>query len=340
MNSVTDQLPKLSSTILIPREDESVASKLDVFYCLDDNFCLPTGIAALSVLKNNPSLPLTIHFVGIDVSEENIDYFKRIDCPSCSEVIFHLLSEKDCSKFTAGRASLHFPPANFVRIFLPKLFPNLKKILYLDGDTLCVGSIKELADLPLNENFAGVVLDVPPKKLPKNQALRKDFNAGMLLINVEAYNKADMPNKIISIMENNPQYNAPDQMALNDAFGDKKKWLDGKFNFIQEISIGNEDDSQRVNDSAIIHYANRSKPWTLAFTTKLYDKYYLSSPWKDFPKELVYKNDPNSLKKYALWLFRKNQFSKSLTVWTKYIKVLIERKKNKFSKKFSQKTKL
>ena len=41
-------------------------------------------------------------------------------------------------------------------------------MLYLDGDTLCVGSLKELADLNLQDKLAAVVLDIKAKDWSKS----------------------------------------------------------------------------------------------------------------------------------------------------------------------------
>lgn len=137
MTTETEKLPSIVSSVLIPRKDKNVKEALDVFFCFDDAFCLPTGISAFSVLENNKTLPLNVHLVGVDVSDKNLDYFKQLNCSPNSEILFHSLTAKECEKITASRSTLHFPPASFIRIFLPELFPALSKMLYLDGDTLC-----------------------------------------------------------------------------------------------------------------------------------------------------------------------------------------------------------
>ena len=80
MTTETKKLPLIDSSILIPRKEKSLKPTLDVFFCFDDAFCLPTGISALSVLKNNKDLPLNIHLVGVDISEQNLGYFRKLDC--------------------------------------------------------------------------------------------------------------------------------------------------------------------------------------------------------------------------------------------------------------------
>ncbi|MFQ8597590.1 MAG: hypothetical protein ACLSA4_03395, partial [Parasutterella sp.] len=106
-------------------------------------------------------------------------------------------------------------------------------------------------------------------------------------------------------------------------------------NFIQELTVHGEQDQDRPTDSVIVHYANRSKPWTEAFSTRLYQKYYGSSPWKGFSKELVYKKDPNSIRRYALWHLKNKDFGRFTKLLLIYLSVLIERKKRKLSKKLA-----
>ena len=64
-------------------------------------------------------------------------------------------------------------------------------------------------------------------------------------------------------------------------------------------------------------------------------KYYGSSPWKGFSKELVYKKDPNSIRRYALWHLKNKDFGRFTKLLLIYLSVLIERKKRKLSKKLA-----
>lgn len=95
-------------------------------------------------------------------------------------------------------------------------------MLYLDGDTLCVGSLKELADLDLKGKLAAVVLDIKAKDGSSVRHGRRDFNSGMMLINVKPYVESDIAQKTLTVLENNRQYKSPDQMALNDALEDRR----------------------------------------------------------------------------------------------------------------------
>lgn len=93
MTTETEKLPSIVSSVLIPRKDKNVKEALDVFFCFDDAFCLPTGISAFSVLENNKTLPLNVHLVGVDVSDKNLDYFKQLNCSPNSEILLSFIEE-------------------------------------------------------------------------------------------------------------------------------------------------------------------------------------------------------------------------------------------------------
>ena len=54
-----------------------------------------------------------------------------------------------------------------------------------------------------------------------------------------------------------------------------------------------------------------------------------------FSKELVYKKDPNSIRRYALWHLKNKDFGRFTKLLLIYLSVLIERKKRKLSKKLA-----
>ena len=54
-----------------------------------------------------------------------------------------------------------FPPANFYRILIPELFPELTKAIYLDSDMVVVGDLGELWDIDLGDKLMGVVYMEP-----------------------------------------------------------------------------------------------------------------------------------------------------------------------------------
>ena len=320
-------LPNIQTTVLIPRKKPTSDhdEPLHIFMCLDDDFCLPTSVSVISIFQNNPEMLITIHLVGIDLSEENIKRFRKLPCGPNGEVLLHSPDSKMCSELTSNAATMHFPPASFLRIMLPDLFCELERLVYLDGDTLCVGSLADLATLDLRANPLGVVLDVPPKNAGQGY-VQKDFNSGFLVIDVKAWLKEDLTAKVFRVLAEEPNLKLPDQMALNKATEGIRLVLPKRFNFIQELSIRGNEDRVRPKDAVIVHYANRSKPWTRIYQTDLYTKYLNLSPWKKEKRELVYKKDPNSVRRYAKWLIKKGRFIEAVSVVAYYVQIVLERK--------------
>ena len=53
----------------------------------------------------------------------------------------------------------HFTIETYYRFFLPKIFPDLDKVLYLDADTIIMRDIAPLFDIDINHFYLGVTHD-------------------------------------------------------------------------------------------------------------------------------------------------------------------------------------
>ncbi|WP_290432577.1 glycosyltransferase family 8 protein [uncultured Parasutterella sp.] len=328
-------LPTYSTSVIVPRvkslnEEEEPA--LNIFLCFDDEFAFPTGVCAFSILKSNVDMPVNIHLVGVNVQDQTINKFKELNFNPKAEVYFHSMDFSNCEDLTVGRKTKFFPLATFLRLLLPNLFPSLDKFLYLDSDTLCVNSLRELRDIDLKQNYAAVVKDIYPNRKLGPEIASHYFNSGMLLVNARLWREVNLLQLIFDILRSGKELPAPDQDALNIAFGDKKIILHKKYNYIQENFLAEESDKERIGDSVIVHYANRSKPWTVIYQTTLYSNYRLASPWKDEKLPLAYKNDPNSIRRYAFHKIKEGRLLEGAHLIAKYLTVEFTRKSERWAR--------
>lgn len=328
-------LPTYSTSIVVSRDPQfsnKEEKTLDVFLCFDEEFSFPTGVCAYSLLKNNMDIPINLHLVGTDVKKQSIDKFRELNFNPKAEVYFHDMDFSKCVDLTVGRKTKYFPLATFLRLLLPSLFPQLDKLLYLDGDTLCLNSLRELRDLDLKDNFVAAVKDFFPDRMLNSEKVSHYFNSGVLLINARLWREANLFKTIFDVLCSERELPAPDQDALNIAIGDKKIILDKKYNYIQENFPNQENDSKRSTDSVIVHYANRRKPWTIINQTLLYTSYRTASPWKGTPLPLAYKNDPNTIRRFAFSKLKGGNVSEGITLLVKYLSIEISRKKERWLK--------
>ena len=171
----------------------------------------------------------------------------------------------------------------YFRIFLPEIFPQVERILYLDSDLVVMGSVKPL----LEWDFQGKSVAARPSceaglsaRCSANlgrEASIPYLNAGVLLINAALWRKEELTRMSVDFIRNHPErLTYADQCAINYV-------LNGKFGFLPpawNTSHGNwrhapPDDAihfsrqellRAMDAPKIIHYNGPFKPWELRDT--------------------------------------------------------------------------
>ncbi|WP_260604734.1 glycosyltransferase family 8 protein [Campylobacter sp. MIT 99-7217] len=186
--------------------------------------------------------------------------------------------KEDFSQFqTFGEGLNH---ATYFKLKIASILPShIKTCLYLDTDMLCVGDIRELFELNLEDKILACVLDkkslntqkILHKKDPsKDYILRLDktyFNAGFLFINLNKFRLENIEEKIFLLLKDYV-VDIHDQGAFNAVLCDKKdlKILSFKYNFLQHINFKTQtfytqkECDEALKDIKIIHYTDK-KPW-------------------------------------------------------------------------------
>lgn len=160
----------------------------------------------------------------------------------------------------------HVTVSTYNRFLIPKLFQNLKKVLYLDIDIIALGDVKELYDIDLEDFSLGAVSE--EKSNLRNAAerciaLQLDknhhyFNAGVLLIDVQKWIREDTLSKLFKCEQDyRNKLKWADQDILNIVFNNHYKELDYKFNYMT--------DKFAVQSEIILRHFNTDvKPWHYA----------------------------------------------------------------------------
>lgn len=254
-------------------------------YGTDENFVMPMGVSMVSVLENNPEVPVVFHVMTEGLSEKSVGQLKALVSAYPNAVLcLHELQLDILDEFpifsSLGRAS-------YYRIFLEKLLPeSLARVLYLDGDIVCLGKLQELTKREFGEAIVMVVKDKPvtAEKQEKKFQLTDYFNSGMLYINLEQWKKQNVAEQLLDVLfQRKEELNHVDQDALNIVLQGHKLLLDERFNFIP-----GDDPIQDVPQGTVfLHYAG-TKPWYfwLEFPLQRYfNQYYALSHWKNQPMD-------------------------------------------------------
>ena len=219
----------------------------------------------------------------------------------------------------------HWKAETYFRFFIPKLFKNYEKTLYIDADTIVLKDLKDLFDTNLEDKFLGViqdtiitghiknfdfVSDVDINEYISNKLGLKDkakyFGGGVLLFNIKKCSSVDFLGLCLEKLRELKKPIMVDQCVLNSLFADKTKILHTKYNLYQcEVYFKNlhtflpkdvyDMYEEAKKDPVIIHYEFTEKPWTSIFIEKA-DIWWSYARKTPFYEEILYKNLSNPLK--------------------------------------------
>lgn len=142
----------------------------------------------------------------------------------------------------------------YFRFFIPQLFPNYKKMLYLDADILVFDDLRILYNEDISDYCMGVVQDTYLEVILKNDNIKMQtrpnltykeyfkqilgklnifyFNAGVLLLNLEKMRNDNIVKNLWEFSEKNAPLEYQDQDVLNAILESKVKFLDSKWNVL------------------------------------------------------------------------------------------------------------
>jgi lipopolysaccharide biosynthesis glycosyltransferase len=175
-------------------------------------------------------------------------------------------------------------PVGAARIFLDKfLDSNCKRVLYLDCDIVCMGSIDDILSMELSGATVGAVQDARARvfsdydglpglsEYPGIDPMAPYFNSGVLVIDVDRWRALDIEGKCLDYLHRNrKKLRYCDQDALNvSLFGDWKP-LDSQWNRMAYWDIPKD----RMHDARFIHFIDSLKPWLEGFEFEHFREFY------------------------------------------------------------------
>ena len=161
----------------------------------------------------------------------------------------------------------YYSDSIYYRIFIPKMFPRLKKAVYLDADIILNDDVANLYNTDLGDDLLGAVTDESVVGIPifcdyvKKQIGLADerdyFNSGVLVMNLAAMRDERLEEKFVHLLKT---YNfdtvAPDQDYLNLICRGRVHYLEGGWNKhpIAENKL-------KRSELHLMHFNMFNKPW-------------------------------------------------------------------------------
>lgn len=259
---------------------------MNILVTLDSNYIKPLKVMLKSLFINNQKEKFAIYLMHSSISEEELSDIKQFIVEN-GDGLF-IITIKD-EYFNEAPIMMHYTKEMYYRLLAFKFLPSsLDKILYLDPDILVINEIRKLYDLDIsNYLYAAAFHDrISVKELNRLRLFPYDieeyFNSGVLLMNLSLHREKINEKEIYEFVEKNKsRLILPDQDVINALYSKNFKKIDEKlynydpryYWYYKFISKGSIDMDYIINNTSIIHFCGKKKPWNENYTGEFYSLY-------------------------------------------------------------------
>lgn len=240
-----------------------------------------------SILKNGGYDFYTIYILHSDLTlEDQIfikDFFNTLDWK---------FIEVPSDMFDGFPVVKRYPKQIYYRLAAYLLLPNIDKILYLDVDTIVINSLKDLYEQDFENNWFIACTHTSFLLTKLNQfrlgiPLKENIpyvNTGVMMMNLCSLRKFVKFEEIRSFMDSKRSFLwLPDQDILTSLYGNKVKIVNSLvYNISDRTIIFNNINFSKSkididwvkNNTVVIHYFGKNKPWNENYSGQLGMFYY------------------------------------------------------------------
>lgn len=279
---------------------------IPIFFSVDDNY-IPFLMVALESIVSNASNNNNYDFYILTngLKQENVDKIMIYNKNNFTLNLVDVTKKiKDISAILHTRD--YYTKAIYYRLFIPTLFPNLDKAIYLDCDIAVTADIAELYSYDVTNNLVGAIADEAVSIIPEFQAYtknclgiygRKYFNSGVMVMNLKELRAINFETKFFNALTSYKLKVAPDQDYLNVICKDRVTYIPKTWN-----KMPFKDNNIKYEELKLIHYNLSNKPWHYEGIEyeEVFWKYVKQAKLEDVMKKLLADFTPKLKQKDAL----------------------------------------
>ena len=263
---------------------------IPIFFTIDDGYAPYLHVALISLIKNaSKDRRYKIIVVYQELNEENRNNLAKLveDYPNFEMEFKFMKQSLDMitDRIENRLRSDYFTMTIYFRIFIPDMYPEYDKAIYIDSDIIVPGDISELYDTDMHDNLIGVVTDGSVNDVPELQRYMTEslglklgdyFKSGMLLMNMKELRNVHLAEHFLYLL-NKYHFDcvAPDQDYLNSMCYGKIEYLDSCWDAMPNRN------KPEIENPKIIHYNLFDKPWC-------YDDIQYQDYFWEYAKQSVY----------------------------------------------------
>lgn len=188
-----------------------------------------------------------------------------------------------------------YPREMYYRIFAAQVLPpELDRVLYLDPDVLAINPVEKLHATPMGDALFAACSHVHASLRKLNElrlGMKKDapyINSGVMLLNLSRLRREQRPETVQEWLAEHKSLFLPDQDVISTLYGDRILLLDAlQYNLGEKFYLscrlrprsvgeGRPDLAWVRQNTVLIHYCGRNKPWKPRYIGELgvfYDEF-------------------------------------------------------------------
>lgn len=257
--------------------EKRIEREIPIFFAVDDGYCPFLAVALQSLTDNcSDENRYLIKILNTDISSENKRKIAKYERNNVDiefvDLNYYIQKIKD-KLYTRD----YYSKTTYFRLFIPNLYPQYDKALYLDSDIVILDDIADLYNIDMGNDLVAAAPDdviqfnevfrVYAEKVVGVADYHRYFNAGVLLMNLHQLRTFKFQEKFMFLLDRIKFAVAQDQDYLNRLCKGRVKLIDRVWN---RMPI--EDPKIRTEDVRLIHYNLAYKPWH--FEDILYKEFF------------------------------------------------------------------
>lgn len=242
--------------------------EIPIFFTIDDSYAPFLAVALNSAIKNSdPQRNYNAIVLYQDLGADNISRLQSLQTENFKIELMPIRANMEAldDRMSNRLRCDYFTLTIYFRLFIPSMFPQYDKGIYIDSDVVLTDDIAKLFDIDIGENYIGAcndlsIADIPPLVAYTEKAVgvnaKEYINSGVLLMNLKKMRDDDLEGHFLSLL-NKYHFDsiAPDQDYLNAMCNGKIYYLEEKWDTMPN------DAKPMLIETSLIHYNLFSKPW-------------------------------------------------------------------------------
>lgn len=242
--------------------------EIPIFFTIDDSYAPFLAVALNSAIKNSvPQRNYKAIVLYQDLGADNISRLQSLQTENFKIELMPIRANMEAldDRMSNRLRCDYFTLTIYFRLFIPSMFPQYDKGIYIDSDVVLTDDIAKLFDIDIGENYIGAcndlsIADIPPLVAYTEKVVgvnaKEYINSGVLLMNLKKMRDDDLEGHFLSLL-NKYHFDsiAPDQDYLNAMCNGKIYYLEEKWDTMPN------DAKPMLTETSLIHYNLFSKPW-------------------------------------------------------------------------------